>query len=376
MTGEGSGVRTILVHLGDQRRSRTDSHGIVNFSLGLVRALPGALAADERLVVLVNEELEPELGTDWLRPIDRIEPVDTPTSILGRLRIDHWTIVRVADRIGADTVVYPKGFLPLWPFAGRSGQQVVCVHDDIPARQVRDPELSRPRRLQAVYFTLLGRWSAHRADVRLFVSDVTARRVRRGRDARPEDTTVGEGITLPRQAYVPLAERLPQAVLLGSHLPHKRTAAGLGLVLDDPRCRAELERVVLVGADPGGRRETSPIEVEHRPGPLSSADLAELLARSRLLVFPSRDEGFGLPPIEAYALGTPAVHRRTPAGDEVLADVPGRFDDETPDAFGAAVGEAFALRDDELRQWSEAMWTRFDWPTVAARVVEAIRAHA
>lgn len=45
----------------------------------------------------------------------------------------------------------------------------------------------------------------------------------------------------------------------------------------------------------------------HRLGHVSDADVCALLTGAAVLLFPSRYEGFGLPPLEARAVGTPAL---------------------------------------------------------------------
>jgi glycosyltransferase involved in cell wall biosynthesis len=55
-------------------------------------------------------------------------------------------------------------------------------------------------------------------------------------------------------------------------------------------------------------------------GHVPDDDLAALYTGARALVFPSDDEGFGLPAVEALACGTPVVACDVPALREVLAD--------------------------------------------------------
>ena len=250
-----------------------------------------------------------------------------------------------------------------------------CLHDDIPARTWRNRDLPLRSRVRPGYFTFLLRHSMRAADRRLFVSAFSAERLAAlAGGPRPSDVVTHEGITLPRRQVRPLAERRSEVVLLGSPLVHKRTAAGLDLLLADAGIRSVADRVVVVGHLPDSADRHGSLAIDHRADPLTGDDLADLIAQSRLLVYPSAYEGFGLPPIEAYALGTPAVHRSTAASREVIPDVPGSYGEERPADFAAAVTGALALDDVRLGRLSEAMWARFDWNVVARTVADALRA--
>jgi glycosyltransferase involved in cell wall biosynthesis len=97
-----------------------------------------------------------------------------------------------------------------------------------------------------------------------------------------------------------------------------------GMLVPDPRKRvaalAKARRsmpLVLVG--PAGRwaRELTGV---HVTGTVSDDDLAAIYTGAHALVFPSDDEGFGLPPLEALACGTPVAACDLPALREVLVD--------------------------------------------------------
>lgn len=95
-----------------------------------------------------------------------------------------------------------------------------------------------------------------------------------------------------------------------------------GLRTPDPRKRvAALTRarrtMPLVLAGPTGRwaRELSNVTLT---GEVSDDELAAIYTGAHALVFPSDDEGFGLPPIEALACGTPVAACDIPALREVL----------------------------------------------------------
>jgi glycosyltransferase involved in cell wall biosynthesis len=91
--------------------------------------------------------------------------------------------------------------------------------------------------------------------------------------------------------------------------PHKRVAElaaaprsmPLVLVGEASRWARELDGVILTG---------------HVP----DADLAAIYSGAHALVFPSDDEGFGLPPVEALACGAPVVACDVAAVREVLGD--------------------------------------------------------
>jgi glycosyltransferase involved in cell wall biosynthesis len=55
-----------------------------------------------------------------------------------------------------------------------------------------------------------------------------------------------------------------------------------------------------------------------RLGYLDEADLRSVVAGARALVFPSRYEGFGLPPLEAFAAGVPVVASDIPTTREII----------------------------------------------------------
>lgn len=75
--------------------------------------------------------------------------------------------------------------------------------------------------------------------------------------------------------------------------------------------------------------------------------LAACYESAELLVYPSRYEGFGLPPLEAMAHGCPVVSGIGGSLREVLGDAAVLVDATDTDALGAAVD--LALRDRELR---------------------------
>ncbi len=91
--------------------------------------------------------------------------------------------------------------------------------------------------------------------------------------------------------------------------PRKNVAALAGAPRDLP--------LVLVGPVRQWARELPDVTLT---GFVPDDDLAAIYSGARALVFPSDDEGFGLPTVEALACGTPVAACDVPALREVLAD--------------------------------------------------------
>jgi glycosyltransferase involved in cell wall biosynthesis len=134
----------------------------------------------------------------------------------------------------------------------------------------------------------------------------------------------------------------------------------------DPRKRvAALARATrslpLVLTGPAGRwaRELPGVQLT---GAVSDDDLAAIYTGAHALVFPSDEEGFGLPPVEALACGTPVAACDVPALREVLAGLVTLSDVDDLDAL-VRDAEALSRPAPSLPAWS--------WDDVAAATWDA-----
>jgi len=102
-------------------------------------------------------------------------------------------------------------------------------------------------------------------------------------------------------------------------------------------------------------------------GAVSEADLVHLYSAAKLFVFPSLQEGFGLPPLEAMACGTPVASSTATSLPEVVGDAAVTFDPEDTDAITAAMERVLASKDlrDELRERGFERVKKFSWRTAA-----------
>ncbi len=103
------------------------------------------------------------------------------------------------------------------------------------------------------------------------------------------------------------------------------------------------------------------------PGPVPDEDLPALYSAAEVFVFPSLYEGFGLPPLEAMACGTPVVASHAASLAEVLGDAALLFDPQDEEAMAEAIVRA--MTDPNLRESLRARGleraSRFTWERTA-----------
>jgi len=132
--------------------------------------------------------------------------------------------------------------------------------------------------------------------------------------------------------------------------------------------------LVLVGADRSEleRAGMKPPKTAVFAGRVDDAALRDLYEQALCLLFPSRTEGFGLPPIEAMMCGCPAVVSPAGAIPEVCRDAVLYADVEDPAAWAAAVAN---LRDDPLLRAQKSSAGRrragdFTWAAAGRRLFD------
>lgn len=152
--------------------------------------------------------------------------------------------------------------------------------------------------------------------------------------AAPRDSAVGRAVLEISGAT---AQRFPD---------HASTIAALGLT----------DRVRWLGQVPRDR-------------------MPSVVASAAAVVYPSLYEGFGFPPLEAMAAGTPVVASNSSCLPEVLGDAALLVDPHDEKALGAAVEEVLTMPGtrDRLVTAGRARAATFTWERCAALTVDAYR---
>jgi glycosyltransferase involved in cell wall biosynthesis len=109
-------------------------------------------------------------------------------------------------------------------------------------------------------------------------------------------------------------------------------------------------------------------------GRVSDAELRALYENALCLVFPSRYEGFGIPPLEAMWCGCPVLAARAGAVPEVCDEAALWFDAEGPETQAAALTR---LLDEPglaetLRAAGRARAALYSWDAAARRLLELL----
>ncbi len=109
------------------------------------------------------------------------------------------------------------------------------------------------------------------------------------------------------------------------------------------------------------------------PAYVDTADLEGLYALARCFVFPSINEGFGIPVLEAMRRGVPVACSRASALPEVAGDAARYFDPESVRAIADAITELLADRDlaADLAARGRRREAQFTWEAVARSTLES-----
>ncbi|HEU4807785.1 MAG TPA: glycosyltransferase family 1 protein [Homoserinimonas sp.] len=338
----------------DCRYTRIGRHdGISRYTAGLV----AALAELHPVTMLINDERQLELLPDlpWILGCD-------PTSLR-----EPW-VSRAVNRAGADVVFSP---MQMMGSAGRRYRLILTLHDLIYYTNRTPPRyFSWPVRLGwRVYHLswLPVKLLLRRADAVVTGSHTTRQELIDAGVYRRKITVVRSAVerveTTPRPA--PAGRSL---VYMGSFMPYKNVETVVAAMHRLPGYTLHL----LSGISPADRGRLSALapsgSIEFHDG-VSEEEYFELLSGATALVTASRQEGFGIPLVEAMRVGTPVVVSDIPVFHEIGGDAAAYFSPDDPDELAAAVGELERPGEWEARSAASVAQSRqFTWEA-SARVL-------
>lgn len=264
----------------------------------------------------------------------------------------RWGLLEARGALRGDVTYFPHYDVPL---TARGGA-VVVVHDLIHFRLPRFFPL--PKRLAAS--AVLAR-AVRRSAAVVVLAEATRRDLlERHPGVGQRLRTIPNGVsadfaTEPAADAVhgrPIAALRPYLLCVGNRKPHKNFRIAVEVLARLRQSDARLS-LVLVGRDfdgDGVRERARALGQEDRIvefDAVSDAELRGLYAAAEALLFPSLYEGFGLPILEAMALGVPVVASDRASVPEVVGDAGLIVGAEDAGAMADAVASIRA--DPELR---------------------------
>ncbi len=298
---------------------------------------------------------------------------------------EQWRIPRAAARARATLLHEPHYVLP--PLI--RCPTVVTIHDCI---HLRFPEYL-PSRAAFAYAHTMIRLAARKADRVLTVSDASKRDILHYTGVAPEKVVVVHNGLDARFATVPDADAVdrvrqrfqldhPFVLYVGNIKPHKNLerliAAFASMRADGP----DGLKLVVIGDEtskhPGLRQAVHRHRLDKHVrffGFQPAATLVTFYRLARAFVFPSLYEGFGLPPLEAMANGTPVVTSNVSSLPEVAGNAALLVDPY--DVASIAEGIRRAVTDEALRAdliaKGHARAREFSWARAAADTLAVYR---
>ncbi|MBV9496949.1 MAG: glycosyltransferase family 4 protein [Acidobacteria bacterium] len=264
----------------------------------------------------------------------------------------------VLPRIEADVLWGPHGTLPL---AG-DVPAVATIHDftsiTMPGRH----------RIQTILsFNLFIAQSLTRAKRVAAVSRRVAEETVRGfAIARTKIEIVPNGVD---ELFSPGGDEGDYILYVGTLEPRK----GLDDLLDAWRSLSPRPRLILCGSAGWGTKIADEAGIE-KTGFVDRERLRALYRGARLFVYPSRSEGFGIPPLEAMACGAPVVATRVGAIPEYAEGAALLVEPGDRDGLQRAMQRALSSRAlrDELRLAGPARAAGYRWDRSAQLMNELL----
>lgn len=400
-------MRIVIDLQGAQTASR--HRGIGRYSLALADAMLRQSRGHEFWIVTNADMQAPELGqlaallppermicfhsvqpACWQDPANRwrrIASEQTRESFIRALQPD---VVHVSSLVeGAqDYAVTSIGARQSSPFTAATLYDLIPLHD--------------PAYLQAVWARM---WytdkmaSLQRADLLLTISDYVKQDVEERLPVSPERvvniSSAAADIFRPIAVNDELRHRLrvdygihgDYLMCSGAMDPRKnleRLLAAYAILPESTRARYQLvitghvtalenDRMMLVA-----RRLTIASDRLVRVGQVSDSALVELYCAATLFVFPSLQEGFGLPVLEAMSCGTAVIGSGMSSIPEVIGRDDALFDPTNTTEMAAAIQHVIETPDflRDLREYGLLRARAFSWASSASRALDAFELRA
>jgi len=354
-----------------------DPTGIGRYAVELLRALKTLPNAPE-IVLLTTERADPfglwaEFEHHALPGCQRLPSL---------MSLGSWRLAEAIKKYQLDIIHDPNGIAPF--FGSASGaKRLVTIHDAFPYVY---PETHN--RLDNWRFRWMLPRAVQRAD--MVLTDSQNSRVDLIKYLNLPESKIRAIACGVNSSFKPVPESPARAQLLaryGIKPPYLLYVGGItprknisGLLEAYARLRPRYPGLSLVI---GGKRQWQAREIDdtfgrlglaqlvHFTGYVADEDLSALYSAAELFVFPSLYEGFGLPPLEAMACGTPVITTNVSSLPEVVGEAALLVDPRDTKSLSEAIERGLndPLLRAELRQKGLAQADHFNWEQTARQTL-------
>ena len=216
---------------------------------------------------------------------------------------------------------------------------------------------------------------AHQAQRIITGSEASAGDIAKYLSVSPENITViHDGVTrlsISSHSKTVLPSN-PYIVFLGTYDQHKNLDV-VWKALKEPGL--ESVSLVMVGDNKSLKRKISEMGLSKRvkiTGHLPDAEVGYVISNAKALVLPSLYEGFGLPPLEAILLGTPAICSKRPAMTELLDGLALFADHDDPREWARCLRQVieYPPSPEERIKKAEKVAGLYSWEAAARKLLD------
>ena len=314
-----------------------------------------------------------------------------------RLADIHWysateqiRMPKLIDQENLDLIHYPHWNIPLravTPF-------VVTIHDllllEEPHSAKKATQLDPFRyKLKYLAYKFIVNRAVHKSKQIIAVSNFTRGSIMRHFSTSPNKITViHEGVTCPENSKLKTQNsklKPPYFLYVGNAYPHKNLEALIHAFAFFHQLHPNVKLILVGKRDLFWKwleKEMSEIKIPKEAvvfhGYATEEELDALYQNATLYVFPSRHEGFGLPPLEAMARGVPVAASRSTAIPEILGDAALYFEPDDIEAMVKIMEQALADVDlrHSLRDKGHKQIKKYSWKSMVEETLKVYEEYA
>lgn len=343
----------------DARWTQTEFHdGISRYGSSLISALHKihpitVLIHDKKQLKFLPKEISYILVNNPISPRELLLP-------------------RKLNQLGADVVFSPLQYMGIW---GRNYKLILTLQDLIYYRHPKPPTfLALPIRIiwRLFHFSYWPqRLLLNKADTVVTVSHTSKKYIQQNNITKRPITVV---YNAPSPLKLKLQKPTKKLVYMGSFMPYKNVETLIAALEFLP----DYELHLLSTINP--KREKELVEIAGKDariefyGGVTDKEYSGLLASAHALVTASKEEGFGLPIIEAMSVGVPVVCSDIEIFHEVAGDAGLFFNPDSPKDFAKQVRklEKKATRE-QITKKGKAQARKFAWKKSAQELLKTMK---